>query len=434
MPVYTYSASGINLYYKEPNMAILTDGGVNATATTQGAQQTSASENNVFGNNGAPLSQGVAGSTGSIGFSPETLYSMMSLGRGSEYTNDIAKNIEKIYKDRGIKAGVVVCDKETERFAGLAYSVIKNALYKVIKITSASDLGSHIVVQGGTFYNDAVLKSFETTRSHIDGHILFAPADTWTFEELLGCPGYTETDLTKTTTGVFLNDGWVVYDEHGINQGALKYEGAGSGTEGVIKTKVRSIQWNNQVPKGKDSWSANVIIDPVVVRGCTVKKPSAGSVGKMVKKTITPGAEVSIILANSTIPVVSEVFTPGDGNFMWPTCSCGYQMSESDVYGSLLKCGNPACSERIARMRGVISGMDWKTLKLDLGKLLVIDRFKWETTGVSEKTLLGYVENGDPDSYRDYLMGFMKTDLQKRNMGLVWEASYKVLREKYEAC
>ncbi len=45
--------------------------------------------------------------------------------------------------------------------AGLAYSVIKNALYKVIKITSPSDLGSHVVVQGGTFYNDAVLRSFE---------------------------------------------------------------------------------------------------------------------------------------------------------------------------------------------------------------------------------------------------------------------------------
>ncbi|MCI8762968.1 MAG: 2-hydroxyacyl-CoA dehydratase [Lachnospiraceae bacterium] len=45
--------------------------------------------------------------------------------------------------------------------AGLAYSVIKNALFKVIKITNASDLGSHVVVQGGTFYNDAVLRSFE---------------------------------------------------------------------------------------------------------------------------------------------------------------------------------------------------------------------------------------------------------------------------------
>jgi len=45
--------------------------------------------------------------------------------------------------------------------AGLAYSVIKNALFKVIKVSDASELGSHIVVQGGTFYNDAVLRSFE---------------------------------------------------------------------------------------------------------------------------------------------------------------------------------------------------------------------------------------------------------------------------------
>jgi len=45
--------------------------------------------------------------------------------------------------------------------AGLAYSVIKNALFKVIKVSDASELGKHIVVQGGTFYNDAVLRSFE---------------------------------------------------------------------------------------------------------------------------------------------------------------------------------------------------------------------------------------------------------------------------------
>ena len=45
--------------------------------------------------------------------------------------------------------------------AGLAYSVIKNALYKVIKVSDATQLGRHIVVQGGTFYNDAVLRSFE---------------------------------------------------------------------------------------------------------------------------------------------------------------------------------------------------------------------------------------------------------------------------------
>ena len=45
--------------------------------------------------------------------------------------------------------------------AGLAYSVIKNALFKVIKLAGASDLGNNIVVQGGTFLNKAVLRAFE---------------------------------------------------------------------------------------------------------------------------------------------------------------------------------------------------------------------------------------------------------------------------------
>ena len=45
--------------------------------------------------------------------------------------------------------------------AGLSYSVIKNALYKVIKVSDAKELGRHIVVQGGTFYNDGVLRAFE---------------------------------------------------------------------------------------------------------------------------------------------------------------------------------------------------------------------------------------------------------------------------------
>ncbi|WP_081949369.1 2-hydroxyacyl-CoA dehydratase [Paenibacillus durus] len=45
--------------------------------------------------------------------------------------------------------------------AGLAYSVIKNALQKVIKIRRFDELGEHIIVQGGTFYNEAVLRAFE---------------------------------------------------------------------------------------------------------------------------------------------------------------------------------------------------------------------------------------------------------------------------------
>lgn len=55
------------------------------------------------------------------------------------------------------KEGATVADIS----AGLSYSVIKNALFKVIKLRKASDIGSKVVVQGGTFNNDAVLRAFE---------------------------------------------------------------------------------------------------------------------------------------------------------------------------------------------------------------------------------------------------------------------------------
>jgi len=50
--------------------------------------------------------------------------------------------------------------------AGLSVSVVKNAIYKVIRANSASELGENIVVQGGTFCNDAILKAFEDEIGH----------------------------------------------------------------------------------------------------------------------------------------------------------------------------------------------------------------------------------------------------------------------------
>ena len=50
--------------------------------------------------------------------------------------------------------------------AGLSISIVKNALYKVIRTANARELGKHIVVQGGTFLNDAVLRAFEREIGH----------------------------------------------------------------------------------------------------------------------------------------------------------------------------------------------------------------------------------------------------------------------------
>ncbi len=86
-------------------------------------------------------------------FAKEALFAQNPTDLGSRCTVFMNSNVKQAQKE-----GATVADIS----AGLAYSVIKNALYKVIKLTSPSDLGTHVVVQGGTFYNDAVLRSFET--------------------------------------------------------------------------------------------------------------------------------------------------------------------------------------------------------------------------------------------------------------------------------
>ena len=85
-------------------------------------------------------------------FAKEALFAKNPIDLGTRCTVFMNSNVKQAQKE-----GASVADIS----AGLAYSVIKNALFKVIKITSAADLGKNVVVQGGTFYNDAVLRSFE---------------------------------------------------------------------------------------------------------------------------------------------------------------------------------------------------------------------------------------------------------------------------------
>ena len=85
-------------------------------------------------------------------FAREALFAKNPTDLGTRCTVFMNSNVKQAQKE-----GASVADIS----AGLAYSVIKNALFKVIKITNASDLGKHVVVQGGTFYNDAVLRGFE---------------------------------------------------------------------------------------------------------------------------------------------------------------------------------------------------------------------------------------------------------------------------------
>ena len=85
-------------------------------------------------------------------FAHEALFANHPIDLGTRCTVFMNSKVKQAQKE-----GASVADIS----AGLAYSVIKNALFKVIKVSDASELGKKIVVQGGTFYNNAVLRSFE---------------------------------------------------------------------------------------------------------------------------------------------------------------------------------------------------------------------------------------------------------------------------------
>ncbi len=86
------------------------------------------------------------------GFAKKALFANNPVDLGTRCTVFMNSNVKQAQKE-----GASVSDIS----AGLAYSVIKNALFKVIKLANSSDLGQHIVVQGGTFYNQAVLRALE---------------------------------------------------------------------------------------------------------------------------------------------------------------------------------------------------------------------------------------------------------------------------------
>ena len=92
-------------------------------------------------------------------FAQTALFAPHPVDLGSRCTVFMNSRVKQAQKE-----GAVV----GEISAGLSYSVVKNALYKVIKLKSPEQLGEKVVVQGGTFANDAVLRSFELlTHRHV---------------------------------------------------------------------------------------------------------------------------------------------------------------------------------------------------------------------------------------------------------------------------
>lgn len=262
--------------------------------------------------------------------------------------------------------------------------------------------------------------------------IKFSMAQAFTNEELLNIdPEIINGDELPTNTGKFNFDGFVAYDSKGNLVTAIKSHDGGKQESTVIKC----MRWNNQLPKGKDGWSLNVELNPPVeVKGSLVRKPSSGGVPRALKEGLSVGALVTVCLSGSTIPYV-EVITPGNGDMQYPTCSCGYAMSDKDIFGSNLKCGNNNCNERLERMYEYLK--DCESIdKVDYNRLFIIDRFDFNKKILDrsefDSKVINIISNDyGYESLRDLVLILGLSKLQEKNLNLVVRPAYRALRMRF---
>lgn len=125
-------------------------------------------------------------------FAKEGLFAKHPVDLGSRCTVFMNSSVKQAQKD-----GATIADIS----AGLSVSIVKNAVYKVIRAHSPKDLGQNIVVQGGTFLNDAVLRAFE---KELGVHCLRTPISG--LMGAYGCALYAMHNQPKKSTTISLEE------------------------------------------------------------------------------------------------------------------------------------------------------------------------------------------------------------------------------------
>lgn len=133
---------------------------------------------------------------------------------------------------------------------------------------------------------------------------------------------------------VFQVDGIVLYSEQGVK--GLKFYYTESET-----TTITDINYDI---KHNGSYAATLNFDPIILNDKNIGAASTGGIPNLMYMKMGIGAKVRVILSGSTIPKVVEVIEESE-NYQFPKCECGYQLTEDDIYGSVLKCGETGLCE-----------------------------------------------------------------------------------------
>lgn len=241
----------------------------------------------------------------------------------------------------------------------------------------------------------------------------------------------------------FQLDGLVVYGRNGIHGFKFYF------TESQI-TKVENISWS-QLPNG--SFAPTLEITPIVLNDKNIGRISANGVPTMINSEIGVGSEIEAILVNMTIPKVHNVISPSN-DFRYPTCKCGYQLSENDIYGATLKCGNEGlCSDKYNKWKTSLSekltydigcgtySSEWNHFQLNffwwMDQLKIDrwnprDKFKWSEFTESDIVTSIYLSilNNDFEKFNLIIsQSFSFSDLQRKNLDINIRSAFEAFRD-----
>jgi NAD-dependent DNA ligase len=127
----------------------------------------------------------------------------------------------------------------------------------------------------------------------------------------------------------FMADGIVIYTDKCVKGFKFYFNDSAS-------VKIKDIDWRLNY---NGSYSPVLQFDTVILEGKSVSQASANGVPNLINMKMGIGAQVTLILANLTIPKIIKVTVPSE-DYNYPKCRCGYQLSDKDIYGAVLKCGN----------------------------------------------------------------------------------------------
>jgi hypothetical protein len=359
-------------------------------------------------------------------------------GEGIDQTWKLRKYFPKLDPDLKIKAIQCEClvdlnsysDRARQKANGLVNS--KDMEDEVDRLLCIRGFRYFTDNPKPTYYNNLNSGLIPSVKN--DYGIKFSMGQAFTTEELLSINSdIINGDELPTNTGKFNFDGFVAYDEYGNLITAIKSHDGGK----QEASSIESMIWNNQLSKGKDGWSLNVKLNPPVeVKGSLIRKPSSGGVPRALRDGISIGALVTVCLSGSTIPYI-EVLKPGNGDMQYPNCSCGYQMSSKDIFGSNIKCGNPNCSERYNRMVDYLSSIS-SIDEIDYNRLFIIDRFDFNKKIVNKlvfnESIMNIIINDlGVDKLEELITSNCKlSGLQLKNLKLVILPSYNSLRLRFK--